>query len=253
MTPTDFSMPRISVLMPLYNAAPFLEMAVQSIFRQDLAALGGALEIVIVDDGSTDGSTEIARALARQHTEIQLIEQENFGIARARNVALSLARGEIICFLDADDEYVEGALNFLVNELELLRQQHGDLVMVRGLVQLWAFDQTAQNWRSQGYPRQLSVIHSCAQTRATFDRIGDFNEEFKACEDSDWLARAQEGGVRMPLRKFVVTRYRQHGANTTSDLALMQEQKIKMLKKAVIRKHLRRIEADAANPDKSEN
>lgn len=244
----------LSILIPLYNAAPYLEMAVQSIFRQNLPALseafGGAVEIVIVDDGSTDGSGAIARALAARYREIKLIEQENRGVSAARNVAVARSGGAILCFLDADDEYTEGALSFLLGELSRLRQQYGDLVMVRGALQLIARAPSGPDWVAQGEPRQLSVIHSCALTRATFDRVGAFDEELKAEEDADWLLRAADSGIVMPLTSHVVTKYRQHETNLTRDKAATHLEKIKMLKKMVARKHARRLQnAGQSNSD----
>ena len=90
-------MPRISVIIPSYNHAHFLPRAVDSVLAQDY----GNVEIVVVDDGSTDDTATVA---ARYGDRIRYVHQENRGLAGARNTGLREARGEIVFFLDADDE-----------------------------------------------------------------------------------------------------------------------------------------------------
>ncbi|BCM94375.1 putative glycosyltransferase EpsJ [Abditibacteriota bacterium] len=229
--------PLLSIIIPLYNAAPYLEMAVQSIYRQDLATLGGTAEVIIVNDGSTDGSGEIARNLAAQHPEIKLVEQQNRGASSARNAGIKRARGEIICFLDADDEYPDGTLAFFLRELEALREQFGELVMVRGQVQYLQHIEADAKWQTKAAPVALSVVTANAQTHATIEKIGFFDEELLGPEDTDWLLRAEEQGIVMPLRECVTLLYRQHETNMTRDVAFMRAEKIKMLKKCLHRKH----------------
>ncbi len=238
MNPTT---PLLSIVIPLYNGAPYLEMAVASIFRQNLAALGGATEIIIVNDGSTDGSGEIVRRLAKRHPEIYLIEQENRGPSGARNVGIERARGEAICFLDADDEYPLGTLAFFLEELETLRQQFGDLVMVRGQVQYLRHSLADGEWRIEGAPLALSIATSSVQTRATLEKVGLFDEELRGFEDLDWLLRAEEKGIVMPLRERVTLLYRQHETNITRNAVLMREEQRKMLQKSIRRKHAQRV------------
>ena len=91
---------RVSVLMTAYNALPYLRQAVDSLLAQTFKDF----ELVLVDDGSTDGSKEVARAYAAADPRVRYIEQEkNIGRTPALNVALNAARGEYIAVLDADD------------------------------------------------------------------------------------------------------------------------------------------------------
>lgn len=89
----------ISVVVPVYNIAPYIEKCVQSILRQTY----GAIEIVVVDDGSTDGSGEILDQLADEHTNIQVLHQSNKGVTKARLAGVRAASGEWIGFVDGDD------------------------------------------------------------------------------------------------------------------------------------------------------
>ena len=90
--------PKVSVIIPVYNTAPYLHEALSSITRQTLQEL----EIIIVNDGSTDGSGEIIREVAETDGRIKVFEQENQGQSVARNVGLEQATGEYIYFMDSD-------------------------------------------------------------------------------------------------------------------------------------------------------
>lgn len=111
VSPTRASEPGlISVVMPCYNAAPYLEEAVSSVMGQTYRKI----ELIIVDDGSTDRSVDIARSLVEaQPGRIELFEQRNCGPYPARNLGLAHARGEFIAFLDADDWWAPDCLEKL--------------------------------------------------------------------------------------------------------------------------------------------
>lgn len=91
--------PLLSLVMPVYNVAPFLERCLESLAAQDLSDM----EIVIVDDGSTDDGPEILARYARAHPEIRVIRQENGGLSAARNTGLDHVSGEYVAFVDSDD------------------------------------------------------------------------------------------------------------------------------------------------------
>ena len=96
-------MPRVSVIVPSFNHANFLRECINSVLAQE----GVDLEVIVVDDGSTDGSLGI---LASYGSRIVLLRQKGGRQARARNLALTVARGEFIAFLDSDDRYLPGRL-----------------------------------------------------------------------------------------------------------------------------------------------
>jgi len=97
--------------MPVYNSGEYLKTAVESILSQSLREI----ELILVDDGSTDGSSERCDEYAQKDERVVVIHQKNGGICNARNAALKVARGEYIGFSDHDDEYVPGYLETAYN------------------------------------------------------------------------------------------------------------------------------------------
>lgn len=107
---------KISVLIPCYNGEKFLEDCIRSLQQ----STHPALEIIIVNDGSTDGSEALARRLAEQDARIRVFSQENAGVCVARNRALENATGDYVFFCDADDVVPENAFELLLKTAEEL-------------------------------------------------------------------------------------------------------------------------------------
>ena len=95
----------VSVIVPVYNIAAELPRCVESV----LAQTWDALEVILVDDGSTDGSGSLCDSFARQDARVRVIHQKNAGVSAARNAGVSRATGEYLAFVDSDD-YVEPEL-----------------------------------------------------------------------------------------------------------------------------------------------
>lgn len=108
--------PLISVVIPLYNKEPIIGQSLQSVLSQSFEDF----EVIVVDDGSTDGSVSVVESFSDER--IHLIRQENGGPSKARNTGTCAARGEWIVFLDADDEFLPDALLVFSN----LVLKHGD-------------------------------------------------------------------------------------------------------------------------------
>lgn len=102
----------ISVIIPLYNKEPIIEKSLRSVLSQDY----DDFEVVVVNDGSTDRSAEIVKSI--DDPRIRLIEQENGGPSKARNTGVKNAKGEWVVFLDADDEFLPGALSKFYSLIE---------------------------------------------------------------------------------------------------------------------------------------
>lgn len=97
---------KVSVIMPVYNSGQFLKTAVKCILSQSFKDF----ELILVDDGSADGSSDVCDQFAKKDARIVVLHQKNGGICNARNAALRIAKGEYIAFSDHDDEYLPGLL-----------------------------------------------------------------------------------------------------------------------------------------------
>jgi len=113
---------QLSVIIPVYNSEKFIESALKSALRQNISDY----EIVAVDDGSTDRSGEILDSYAALHPEIHVIHQGNQGVSGARNTGIDAASGKYLMFMDADDEYVENSLGWMLRTAE---KRGADLVI----------------------------------------------------------------------------------------------------------------------------
>src|SRR4028118_1383709 len=105
---------KASVVIPCYNQARFLGEAIESVLSQTYTDF----EVIVVDDGSTDDTAEVASSYAAEDARVRLVRQENRGLAGARNRGLAESRGEYVVFLDSDDRLAEEALEVGVRELD---------------------------------------------------------------------------------------------------------------------------------------
>lgn len=182
----------VSVILPVYNGACFIEAALQSIQQQAHTAL----EIIVVDDGSTD---ETAAAIARSGIAVRYTYQENAGAQHARNVGLALAHGALITFLDADDVWAADKLRI---QLGLLANH--DIVVGHSCL-------------LTGDKRPFLFLNLAAALfrRETFETIGRFEPMLGTNDDLDWFMRARERGLPIRVHDDIVLYHRRHASNLT--------------------------------------
>lgn len=106
-------MKQLTIILPVYNVAPYIRACLDSIFRQGLD--DGCFEVILVNDGSTDDSLEVIADIVAQKSNITVVEQANQGLSVARNKGIAMARGEYILMVDPDDMLVDDALPTLLN------------------------------------------------------------------------------------------------------------------------------------------
>ena len=116
--------PKVSIIVPVYNAARYLEECLDSLTGQ----LAGDVEVICVDDGSTDDSVHVVEAYAAQRTNVRLLRQANAGAGVARNAGLAVATGEYIAFCDPDDYFKPNLLERVVSSME---NEAADIGIVR--------------------------------------------------------------------------------------------------------------------------
>lgn len=210
--------PLISVIMPCFNAAPYLAEAVGSALNQSY----GNVEVVLVDDGSTDDSIEIAAQLAKENPDrVILAHSSRMGPYPARNQALRLARGELVAFLDADDWWDTTALEKLYAAMVASKadiaycgwQNVGEGIHSAPYLppEYESEDPVAHFVRTCPWP-----IHAALVKKDLVDKLGGFSERRFSSMDYDFWLRTLALTRRIKLVPEVLAFYRWHGSGQVS-------------------------------------
>ena len=202
-------MPLISVIMPVKNGSKFIEAALSSVFKN----ITLEDEVIVVDDGSDDDTIQKIDALStRCKRPIQVIKTIDAGPARARNLAIDIAKGELITFIDHDDlwpkDRMKNHLNFFNDDTSI------DLVV--GKIQ--AFE-NAINGRRVNIAKKIHHVHLGATTfkRSVFDAMKGFKPEYLFSEDLDLFTRIRESNFKFYFDNKIALYYRRHESNMTND------------------------------------
>jgi len=199
--------PLISVMLTVHNCARYLGEAVESVLNQKYRPV----EFILVDDGSDDGSGEVAKEyLPRLRYEYQ----PRMGMGAARNRAVSFARGSFFAFLDADDRFTPDKLGCQMAAFE--RDPSLDVVFghVREFLSPDLEEQTARRLRR---PADRTLGHFAAAMlirRKAFFRVGPFATTLKVGIGLDWYARATEQKLKSLMVEEIVVERRLHSSNT---------------------------------------
>ncbi|MDD5389295.1 MAG: glycosyltransferase [Gallionellaceae bacterium] len=209
---------RISVVMPCYNAATYLAEAVGSALRQSY----GDVEVVLVDDGSTDGSAEIAARLEAEHPEqIRLAHTHRMGPYPARNQALRMIRGGYVAFLDADDWW----------DIRALEKLHSALLAAEADIAYCGWQNVGEGVVSEPYvPPEYErddpvghfvrtcpwPIHGALIRRNLVEKLGGFSERRFSSMDYDFWLRALAMSRKIVRVPEVLAFYRWHGQGQVS-------------------------------------
>lgn len=199
-------MPLISVMIGVYNAEPYLAEAIESVLAQDYEPL----ELVVVDDGSNDGSAEVAKSFP----QVNYFFQDNAGNGAARNRAVEAATGDLFAFVDADDRFTPGKLTLQKAALDA----DPALDMVFGHVREFLSPELDEETRSALRPPAPEPMPWTAPNlmlirRESFLRVGPFSTTFRVGVTVDWFARASEAGLRYAVLPEVVLERRLHTQN----------------------------------------
>lgn len=218
----------ISVIIPVYNAEKYLAEAVESVLAQTIQPL----EIILVDDGSTDKSVEVAQ---KYFPDVQLICQENKGISGARNTGIRISKGELLAFLDNDDIWPEDH----IEKLLALLHSNEDLQMVFGHVQQFISGdvKSPEKRIPQGQEIMPGYVAGASLTKKkVFDEVGLFNEELILAEYIDWFSRAKDAGFKFEIIDDIVLKRRIHTDNIGIKKREYRGDYIKVLKESINRK-----------------
>jgi len=220
----------ISVVIPVYNGEKYLAEAIASVADQSLAAA----EIIVVDDGSTDATGEIAR----QDANVTYIRQQNAGVAAAINHGVRAAQGKFISFLSADDAWrpeklarQHVALNDAIQRLVFGHMQH--------FVSPELSAEVARSLHCPPEPMEAFSAGTLLTTLDTFRAVGPLDEGFATGEFIDWYGRAFDAGLDIIMLDDVVSLRRVH-TNNHSTRSLREKTYLPVLKAAIARRRMAR-------------
>jgi glycosyltransferase involved in cell wall biosynthesis len=227
--------PLVSCIVAVYNGEPYLGEAIDSVLAQSWPAV----ELIVVDDGSTDGSAAIAAAYGER---LRLVRQDNAGVSAARNVGVASSNGELITFLDADDRVHPEKF-----ALQVARFQENDSLQFcdchcRNFL---SPELDVERLRREHRRRETidTIDHgnlgSWMLRRALFDAVGGFVPGMRYSEDVDFRLRCMDLGARSETLPEVLVERRLHEHNVTNGNEREQQAALAAAMKA----HLDRVRA----------
>jgi glycosyltransferase involved in cell wall biosynthesis len=196
----------VSCVIPVWNCETYLAAAIESALNQ--IGVPGAVEVIVVDDGSTDGTPDV---IASFGSRVKTTRQENAGHGAARNTGIRMASGELIAFLDADDLWHPEKVARQLDRLSIpmcftwLRNFAGE-------PPAWEISQHVDS--VPGYSSVTALVH-----RSVFDAVGMFDPSLRHGGDRDFFMRAAERGVGKVMLEEVLVYRRLHESNRSRHLS----------------------------------
>jgi glycosyltransferase involved in cell wall biosynthesis len=199
--------PAISIILPVKNGVPFLSSAIDTIMAQNC----GDIEVVLIDDGSTDGLAERLNALDdfRAGVRLKYLRQEGRGPGPSRNRGIRESSGEWIAFLDIDDLWTAAHLQTLARSLA----ENPNAEIAQGMMRQFWQTGVGRYFRTQAY--RMPYLGSCLFRRSVFLRCGMFDESMRIGEDYDLMVRCWENDVIKVDVPHLSLLYRRHSNNVS--------------------------------------
>jgi glycosyltransferase involved in cell wall biosynthesis len=229
--------PLVSVIIPVYNGEKYLGATIESVIQQTYQSL----EILVIDDGSTDNSA----AIARSYPKVNYIYQNNQGVAVARNTGIANSQGEFIAFIDQDDLWTSNKLAVQIDYL----LKHPSLAYTITKMRTFLepnIDKPA--WlKAEFLNSDISayIVGSLVARRFVFNQIGDFNPIYKFGNDSDWFFRAIDGGFPVVVIPEMLLYKRIHDANESHKIQAMTDDMLKLVRASIQRKRQQKLTKEA--------
>lgn len=195
----------VTVVIPVYNGRSYLPEAIESALAQTYRPV----EVIVIDDGSTDGSRDVAL----RYASVQVCRQDHGGLGAARNAAIARASGEFLSFLDADDIWLPDKLDLQIRALDAGPSVDMVFGHVEEFISPELDDAAKQNLRCHEGSISGMFAGTVIIRRSSFDRVGPFETAWQLGEFVDWYARAKELGLQSMVLPEVVLRRRLHKSN----------------------------------------
>lgn len=201
--------PPLSVVIPMYNGARFIEPALDSVIDQPVPVT----EIIVIDDGSSDDGADLA---ARHRSRPTVYRQENRGPAATRNRGVQTAQTPFVTFIDQDDLWSEDKL---VKQFAAFEEEP-DLMTCFGRIDFFWEDPDCEEARTfDGHHRTNAVEGYVTTTmlarKEAFEKVGMFDENLTFADSIDWCTRLKDMGVPSRMLDDVVLYHRMHDTNLT--------------------------------------
>ena len=225
---TTIAQSKISVIIPCYNARSYIGEAISSIFAQNHSNI----ELIVIDDGSTDDSASVIKAFGH----VIYRQQENQGISAARNAGIAIATGELLAFLDADDLWPAESLALRLRMMQDDPKVDAAYGATEQFISPDLDPDTARTIHCPAQPIVARIAGALLIKRDAMTNTGPFNGSFQVGETMEWVARSEAAGVKYASTDAVVLRRRIHGNNTVLNQRHQQSDYLKALHAAIKRR-----------------
>lgn len=211
------------MVIPAYNCERYVAEAIETVLGQDYAEI----ELIIVNDGSTDGTLAICEQFGKR---VHIITQKNQGVAAARNTGIRAANGSIIGFLDADDLWTDDHVSALLPYLG----EDAPYDFARGRTRWMQLDEMGVAEHIETF-FEFALVGACLYRASVFDAVGLFDERMRAGEDFDWNIRLSQSACREKRTDKTTLIYRRNAGSLTSSSEVTARGLIDVARKALER------------------
>ena len=223
----------ISVVIPSYNRKDFLKRSIDSAINQTKKPF----EIIVVDDGSTDGTETMIKS---DYDFVKFIKQKNKGVSAARNIGIKVSIGEWICFLDSDDEWKKDKLEKQINAMKSnpgYKFFHSNEIWIKNGIRI---NQKKKHKKYGGdiFDKCLDMCRispsSVMIDKTVFDEVGNFNENLVVCEDYElWLRICDKYRVFF-IDEPLIIKYGGHQGQLSYSIESIENHRIKALEYLIL-------------------
>lgn len=230
---TPLDTPLVSVIIPAYNAERYLEETVASVLAQTYQQI----ELILVNDGSRDGTAALLDQLAATYPNIRCIHKENTGVSDTRNHGLATASGTLVAFLDADDVWLAENISKKVALLADYDAVYSNCAIIDDDSRTTGKEMTGENapslddffsFRSNYFTAPSGIVFR----KSVLDTIGGFDTGLSNNADQDIWIRTLAAGFRIGHIPEVLWLYRVHAANMSGNIALLEKDTLYLYSKA---------------------